>query len=248
MIPLRTTVVLIALLVASQAGAQIYTCTAADGSKVFSDEKCGPDAKKVTLSPPQIASSRPSKAEAPSARPQSAEQKAGLKPPTRTPAPTKKPVATPKLPPKQPWELESLLASCNTGNMQACTDWTHGGGPKLLREKEEQAQAQCTSGSLAGCEARYCVDGATEECRLNVLQAAKLAGNAWYVRDGDVKQPDGSTTYNVRCIKEGVREMRDVAITCNAVAGPKRCYVATPENGLSRLSLAAQRVCDPQKE
>ncbi len=30
-----------------QAQAQIYTCTAPDGSRVFSDEKCGPDAKVV---------------------------------------------------------------------------------------------------------------------------------------------------------------------------------------------------------
>ena len=30
-----------------QAHGQIYTCTAADGSRVFSDEKCGPDAKVV---------------------------------------------------------------------------------------------------------------------------------------------------------------------------------------------------------
>jgi hypothetical protein len=30
-----------------EAQAQIYTCTAPDGSRVFSDEKCGPDAKVV---------------------------------------------------------------------------------------------------------------------------------------------------------------------------------------------------------
>src|SRR5690606_23742255 len=33
--------------VATQAGAQIYTCTAEDGTRIFSDEKCGPDAKIV---------------------------------------------------------------------------------------------------------------------------------------------------------------------------------------------------------
>src|SRR5262245_5870125 len=159
MIPLRTTMVpmaiaLAALVASAPARAQIYTCTAADGSKVFSDEKCGPDAKKVTLSPPQVASARPAPAKAqpkslpPAEKPQTAQQKAGLKPPTTTAAPTKKPVATPK----QPWELEALLASCNEGNMKACSEWTHGGGTKLLREKEQQAQAQCASGSLAACE------------------------------------------------------------------------------------------------
>jgi len=34
-------------LLCSHAQAQIYTCTAPDGSRVFSDEKCGPDAKVV---------------------------------------------------------------------------------------------------------------------------------------------------------------------------------------------------------
>lgn len=34
-------------LLCQQAHAQIYTCTAPDGSRVFSDEKCGPDAKIV---------------------------------------------------------------------------------------------------------------------------------------------------------------------------------------------------------
>ncbi len=43
-----------ALQFATALEAQIYTCTAADGTRIFSDEKCGPDAKVV----PNISTSK----------------------------------------------------------------------------------------------------------------------------------------------------------------------------------------------
>jgi len=44
---IRCILIAMCSLVCHQAAAQIYTCTAADGSRVFSDKRCGPDAKVV---------------------------------------------------------------------------------------------------------------------------------------------------------------------------------------------------------
>lgn len=58
----RTLLVLSLLLASSQVPAQIYTCTAPDGSRVFSDKRCGDDAKVVkgitTSKPSSSAASR----------------------------------------------------------------------------------------------------------------------------------------------------------------------------------------------
>ena len=85
--------------------AQIYTCKGKDGSRVFSDEKCGPDAElvkgdysKPKRPPPKGTSAKPVK--------------------TRRPAS----------------ELEQLMLACDGGDMKACSAWTMGGGPELLQE------------------------------------------------------------------------------------------------------------------
>lgn len=138
--------------VTTQVGAQIYTCTAEDGTRIFSDEKCGPDAKVV---PGITTKKRTSGAKQGSQRQRLA------------------------LPPE---ELERLLRECNAGDMKACTKWTHGGGPNQLREEERRAGLACDAGSLEDCERRYCADGVTKECRRRVLGAAKVTGETWYLR------------------------------------------------------------------
>jgi hypothetical protein len=193
--------------------AQIYTCTGKDGTRIFSDEKCGPDAKVV----PNISTSKPA--------------------PKATAAPRA------KVEPKTTTELAALLASCNAGDLQACNTWTKAGGPNSLKEKERKAEQACEAGSLADCEYRYCNGGVNDECRARVLQAAKVAGDNWYLRDTGTPQPDGSTRYNVRCVPTGVRAIRDVAIHCAAKAGPGKCMAMGSSVGAARLDLAATTLC-----
>jgi hypothetical protein len=194
----------------ASAQAQIYTCTAPDGTRVFSDERCGPDAKVV----PGISSKKRS---APNA----------LKP-ARVP--------------RSAAELDQLIAQCNAGDMKACTEWTHGGGPGQLREQERKAAAACESGSLADCEHRYCPDGMTEVCRARVMEVASVSGETWYLRSQRMLQ-DGGTAYEVRCTTLGLREIKDATVTCAGPPGPKRCFVASPEQGLARLDQAASKFC-----
>jgi hypothetical protein len=193
--------------------AQIYTCTGKDGTRIFSDEKCGPDAKVV----PNISTTKPA-------------PKSGTAP-------------RPKPEPKSAAELETLLESCNAGDMKACNAWTRSGGPNSLREKEKKAEEACKAGSLSDCEYRYCNGGVNDECRSQVLQAAKVAGDNWYLRDTGKPLPDGSTRYNVRCVPAGTRAIRDVAIVCAAKAGPTKCMVLGSSVGQSRLDLAATATC-----
>lgn len=193
--------------------AQIYTCTAKDGTRIFSDERCGPDAKIV----PNISTKK---------------------------APAKNsPTPRPKVEPKSTAELEELLEKCNGGDMNACNTWTRAGGPNSLRDKEQAAEKACEAGSLADCEYRYCNGGINDECRARVLQAAKVAGDTWYLRDTGKPQPDGSTRYEVRCVPAGARIMRDVVVTCSGTAGPNRCLSAGSTSGQARLDLAATAVC-----
>lgn len=190
--------------------AQIYTCTAEDGTRVFSDERCGPDAKIV----PGITTKKKSGSGA----------------------------SKPKRAPKTPAELEELIVQCNAGDMTACKEWTHGGGPNYLREQEQRAGAACEAGSLPDCEQRYCVDGITDECRTRVLAAAKISGATWYLRAQRAGE-DGATEYDVRCAKEGVREIRDTTVTCSGPPGPKRCVLGSTQNGFARLDQAAASYC-----
>jgi hypothetical protein len=196
--------------------AQIYTCTAKDGTRIFSDERCGPDAKVV----PNISTTR--------------------KAPTKANA-TSTPRA--KVEPKSATELQDLLEKCNAGDMNACNTWTRAGGPNSLREKEQAAEKACEAGSLSDCEYRYCNGAVSDECRTRVLQAAKVAGENWYLRDTGKPQADGSTRYDVRCIPAGARIMRDVVMTCSGTAGPNRCTSVGSTAGQARLDLAATAAC-----
>jgi hypothetical protein len=194
--------------------AQIYTCMGKDGTRIFSDEKCGSDAKLV----PNITSSKSTR-----------------KPTASTPRP--------KIEPKSVAELEDLLQLCNAGDIPSCNTWTKAGGPNTLKEKERKAEQACEAGSLADCEDRYCSGGVSDECRSRVLQAAKVAGDNWYLRDTGQPQPDGSTRYNVRCVPAGVRAIRDTIIMCSAKAGPNKCMGMGSSNGQARLDLAASALC-----
>lgn len=199
-------------LFAADVSAQIYTCTAEDGTRVFADEKCGPDAKIV----PGISTKK---------RAKSGETGSG------------KPRVT--LPPA---ELERLLKACNSGDMEACTEWTHGGGPNQLRQEERHAGLACESGSLEDCERRYCADGITDECRRRVLSVAKITGGTWYLRS---QRPlaQGGVSYEVRCAMEGVRDIRDVTIECTGLAGPNRCELTGASQRFARLDQAAAAYC-----
>lgn len=211
---LRWLIALCALQASAAVEATIYTCMGKDGTRIFSDERCGPDAKVV----PNISTSG--------------------KPAAKSPA-----APRPKVEPKSTTELEALLKECNDGSVQACNTWTKAGGPGSLKEKERQAAQACESGSLPDCEYRYCNGGVSEECRTHVLQAAKVAGDNWYLRENALPQPDGSTRYNVRCVKQGVRVMRDLAVMCAAKAGPSKCMAMGGTSGFPQLNLAASTLC-----
>jgi hypothetical protein len=209
----RWLIALAALQASATIEAQIYTCMGKDGTRIFSDERCGPDAKVV----PNIS--------------------------TNKPAPKASAAPQPKAEPKSSSELEALLQACNAGDMKACNTWTRAGGPGSLRDKERKAEQACEAGSLADCEYRYCNGGVNEDCRTHVLRAAKVAGDNWYLRDTGKPQPDGSTRYNVRCVPVGVRSIRDVAVICAAQAGPTKCMAMGSTVGQSRLDLAAAALC-----
>lgn len=207
-------ILLAGVLLGSSARAQIYTCIKEDGTRVFSDARCGPDAKVV----PGVTSKKRAPVKGPA---------------TPKPARTQKSAA----------ELEQLIKLCDAGDVSACSQWTLGGGPSLLREKERAAELECEGGSLTACEERYCRDGVDKDCRARVLRTARLAGETWYLRVEGARQPDGLTRYGVRCIPPGVGKARDITVTCSGQAGPSRCYVAVPGPGFSRLDHAAAKHC-----
>lgn len=208
----RRTLLLVLPLACATAEAQIYRCTSPEGTPIFSDERCGPDAKIV----PGISTGRRSSSSSSPSRPKVEQQSAA--------------------------ELQLLLERCNAGDPAACTTWTKGGGPNQLREEEKKNELACEGGSLAACETRYCLDGISAECRRRVLQTAKLSGTSWYLREQQMQQ-NGATLYAVRCAAEGSRAIRDIAITCAAVAGPQRCSVASSAEKYPRLDQAAHAVC-----
>ncbi|HKS54348.1 MAG TPA: DUF4124 domain-containing protein [Steroidobacteraceae bacterium] len=213
------------LLAWTSSEAQIFECAGKDGSRVFSDKRCGPDAKVVQ---PKV-KPKPAPPQATSTSPKA----------TTSKAPTPKPVKTRK----PPEELEQLSLQCNGGDMKACTDWTMGGGPELLRDQERKAEQECEAGSLAACEERYCREGIDADCRARVQRTARLAGDTWYLRDETRDSATGITKYLVRCIPEGARESRDVLLSCSSEAGPNRCYLADPQHGFPRLAPAAAAQC-----
>jgi hypothetical protein len=208
--------ILLAVLACPIAQAQIYECTGADGSRVFSDKKCGPDARQVKNIP--FTRHRPAR----SAGAANASKSA----------------------PRPAAELEQLLKLCDGGDAAACKKWTMGGGPNLLRERERQAEIACEAGSLADCESRYCRDGATEDCRQRVLRTASLSGETWYLRPDGRQFVEGSTTYDVRCVRKDELKIRDLTITCAAINGPHRCYSVKAPPAFARLDQAAASLCD----
>lgn len=206
----------VGLLVAADGSAQIYTCKAPDGSRVFSDERCGDDAQVV-----------PGTTRSKKASPSTAAK----------PKPKVAPVAKPAD------ELDALMNRCDAGEVTSCNAWTLGGGPSLLRQREEQAEIACEDGSLSACEERYCRDGMDDDCRARVLRTARMAGETWYLRDERYQRDEGRTEYAVRCFEKGSRKTRDITLMCSALAGPNRCHQGDPQQGVARLDAAAAKYC-----
>jgi hypothetical protein len=202
------------LILCTDVQAQIYSCRAPDGTRVFSDRRCGPDAKVV----------------------------AGVNSKKRLV--TGKDVASRSAAtPTSAAELEALLSRCDDGDTAACNAWTRNGGPNHLREKERQNQLACSAGTLAACEERYCLDGAGTQCRTAVLKTAKRAGDTWYLRDQKKATGDDATHYALRCIWRDVRETRDVDVTCLAASGLQRCSAAGGQRAFDTLESVAASVC-----
>jgi hypothetical protein len=203
-----------ALLAWTSSEAQIYTCKGKDGSRVFSDKRCGPDAELVKQDY--------SKPRRPPPKGTSAKQ-----------VKTRRPAA----------ELEQLMLECDGGDMKACTAWTMGGGPELLRDKERKSEQDCEAGSLSACEERYCRESIDADCRARVQRTARLAGETWYMRQETRDADAGITKYVVRCIPPGATQANDIVVTCSSEAGPNRCYFADPQRGFPRLAAAAGSQC-----
>lgn len=208
-----------ALLACASSEAQIYTCKGKDGSRVFSDKRCGPDAELVKQD--YAKPKRP--------------------PPKGTSA---KPVKTRR----SAEELELLTTACDAGDMKACTEWTMSGGPEMLRDKERNSEQECEAGSLAACEERYCRERIDADCRSRVQRTARLAGETWYMRDETRDADAGITKYLVRCIPENAPKSNDIMVTCSSGAGPNRCYLADPQRGFPRLAQAAASYCARRPE
>lgn len=206
----------LAILAPSFGYAQIYSCVAEDGTRVFSDERCGPDAKVV----PGINAAKRAKPQAPSA-------------------------GKPRPPPKSPAELEALSASCDAGDVKACKAWTMGGGPNLLRDRERRAEMECEGGVLAACEQRYCRQHMDEDCRARILRTARLAGENWYLRAEEHDADQALVRYALRCLTPPQAPLRDVLVSCRNMPGPKRCFVGESAQGdeLDRLDRLAERSC-----
>ena len=200
------------------AQAQIYTCMADDGSRVYSNQKCGADATVVKgfehFKQPRASASK---------------QKTVAKQSVVKPAP------------KSPEELTTLLQLCNAGDNAACSQWTMGGGPNALRMAEEKAERDCEAGSLAACEERYCKEGANEDCRQSVLRTALLSGDTWYLHQEQARGRDGSASFVIRCIHKDVSTTRDVTFTC-ARAG-RQCGNDEGSVRFERLVDAATSSC-----
>jgi Domain of unknown function (DUF4124) len=211
---LSAIVLTIGLLSASDGPAQIYTCKAEDGSRVFSDQSCGDDAQLV---------------------PGTARKKKTVPAALSQPKPARvvKPAA----------ELDELMEHCDSGDVPSCNAWTLGGGPSLLRERERQADADCEAGLLSACEEQYCREGMDEDCRARVMRTARLAGETWYVREEHYVRDAAVTAYGIRCFQKEARETRDIILKCSTQAGPNRCYLQNPQQGFAKLDKAASSYC-----
>jgi hypothetical protein len=195
---------------------------AEDGSRIYSNRKCGADATLVKGYEHYKLSSARSKANKP-----------------RSDAQTKQPIVKPT--PKSPEELAELLRSCNAGDNAACSQWSLGGGPQALRMAEEKAERDCEAGSLAACEERYCKESANEDCRQSVLRTALLSGDTWYLHEEQARAHDGSASFVIRCIHKGEPATRDINFIC-ARAGHK-CGSNAGTTQFERLADAATHSC-----
>jgi len=207
------------VLVSSRVSAQVYTCIAPDGTRIYSDRKCGPDAKLVP----------------------------GMHGATKTRNSAKRSAAKDGVAPKSVAELDDLLRLCNGGHQPSCMAWSKGGGPNRLRAKEQERERKCAAGSLADCEERYCRDGVSDECRRRVLQTAAMSGRTWYLRGSGTPGANGITTHSIRCLREGSRDIRDASIDCAATAGPQRCKIAQAQGGFASLDQAAAEYCSASR-
>jgi hypothetical protein len=213
-------VLLIALAAPAPARAEVYTCIDEKGTRVYSSTRCGPDAQLV----PGVGTKKPA-----SAKPGAAATKPARKTLSET-------------------ELAGLIERCDAGDMKACSQWTLGGGPNLLRERERKAELDCEGGLLAACEERYCREGMNQDCRSRVLRTARLAGETWYLRDESYQPENGLRSYEVRCLPDGKQALRDITVSCTVQAGPNRCRLSDRAQGFDRLSSAAASYCSKQSE
>lgn len=208
-------VLLAGLALPAASPAQIYMCTGPDGTRVYSDQRCGADAKVV----PGMGSTR---------------KRSDV---TKSRGATVKPTV------KSASELQALSTRCDEGDAQACNEWTRSGGPALLKANEGKLEQSCQAGKLEACEERYCRDGATQDCRARVKETAPASGIDWYLRSTGTRQPDGSMQYAIRCMPAGDLAIKDVSISCAAKAGPQRCSTADGARRAATISEAAAAVC-----
>ena len=200
------------------AQAQIYSCVAEDGSRLYSSQKCGSDAT-IVKGFEHFKANRTK-----SGKPKGLAKQSAAKPA-----------------PKSPDELAALLQTCNAGDDVACSQWTLGGGPNALRLAEERTERDCEAGSLAACEERYCKERANEDCRQSVLRTAPLSGDTWYLREEHARGRDGSASFVVRCIHKDILTTRDIHLTC--VRGGRKCGADRETVKFERLADAATNSC-----
>jgi hypothetical protein len=212
--PVLVCALISAVFAASAVNAQIYTCTGPDGTRIFSDKKCGKDAKPVKGFEKTNSNS------------------------TRKSAPKAKTAVEPK----SPEELAFLLQRCNSGDQKSCMTWTMSGGPAALRDAERKAEMACEAGSLVDCEERFCKEGATEKCRQSVLRTAEVTGETWYLRNTRERELGGALLHDVRCLLKDQTKMRDGVVTC-VNESPHFCYVRNPEQRFADLSSTASAYC-----
>lgn len=217
---MRLLILLCVVLAPCVTQAQIYTCMAEDGSRVYSNQKCGADAT-IVKGYEHVKQSR--------TKPNLNKQKSAVKQPTLKP------------PPKSPEELAALLQTCNAGDNTACSQWSLGGGPNALHMAEEKAERDCEAGSLSACEERYCKEGANEDCRQSVLRTALLSGDTWYLHEEQARGSNGAAAFVIRCIHKGVLTTRDINFTC-ARAG-RKCGNEQGTAKFERLADAATSYC-----
>lgn len=188
-----------ALLFHSSAHAQIYSCTAPDGTRVYSDKKCGSDAKVVKgiTTTKRPAAAAPKAASAPTKSPAELDdllQQCNAGDRTACMSWTKGGGPT-RLRQKE----QALEKSCQAGSMPAC---------------EER---YCSDGASDECRQRV------------LLVASMSGETWYLRDQDRPPTQDGVATYSIRCMRQGSREVRDVQVRCSNTPGPSRCLAATQQ-------------------